>query len=127
MDKTAVKPPGQHPLDPYRQDIDPVGFALERIQTMLLWVDEHRASFEKYRKSDPVNAECELCSLKNVTEQAVLYSQRLSELLLAGCSINPEKRLPKGLGGALWLRFTEACFESLQRPPIDSRSAAEPQ
>ena len=45
---TAVHlPPGQHPYDPVKKDIDPVGLALDRVQTFLVWIDEHRATFEK--------------------------------------------------------------------------------
>ena len=48
---------------------------IERIKTMLIWIDEHRASFEK---SHDVN---ELVYLKDATEQGILHLDRLRELI----------------------------------------------
>lgn len=107
MDNHMILPLGQDPLDPLRENIDPIGFFLERLQTLLLWMEEHRSSFEELRNSDKEDAESELRNLKNATEQAALYLQRLTELLLAGGTIDPGKRLPKDLGGEVWLRFVQ--------------------
>ena len=97
MDKEPVAPPGESRLDPSVKDIDAVAFALERVQTLLAWIDEHRASFEAARASNPEEAERELGNLADATAQARRYHGRLVELLLAGYAIDPAKRLPKGL------------------------------
>jgi hypothetical protein len=102
LDTRVVLPPGQHPVDPSKQDIDPIGFALERLQTNMKWIDDYRASFEKLRNSEPDRAERELRYLEDATEQGVAYLQRLTELLLAGYTIDPNKRLPKGLCEPFW-------------------------
>ena len=47
MDMNKVLLPGEHPLDTRKPNTDQVGHALERLQTFLIWVDEHRRSFEK--------------------------------------------------------------------------------
>jgi hypothetical protein len=97
MDAGNVAPPGESPLDPYSKDIDPVAFALERVRTMLAWIDEHRASFEAARASNPEEAECELANLADATRQARDYHGRLVELVLAGYAVDRSKRLPQGL------------------------------
>lgn len=102
FDTREILPPGKHSWDPFKQDIDPIGFALERLQTNIIWIDEYRASFEKLRNSEPERAECELRYLEDATEQLVAHLQRLTELLLAGYSIDPNKRLPKGLCQPHW-------------------------
>lgn len=102
MSDLKVIPPGEHPYDPVKKEIDPVGFALERLQTYLTWIDEHRASFEKARDSNPAEAEKELEYLAASTREALRYFLRLSELLLAGHSIDPTKRLPRGLLTPQW-------------------------
>src|SRR3954452_9775666 len=107
MDKGEILPPGQHPQDPSRQDIDPIGFALKQLQTHLMWIDEYRSSFENLRSNEPGSAEMELGNLKNSTEQAVLHLQRLTELLLAGYSIDSNKRLPEGMCNEVWLRLVQ--------------------
>lgn len=107
MNTNDVLPPGQHPNDPLKQDIEPIGFAMERVQTFLTWINEHRASFEQVRETEPSDAENELHCLKDSTEQAVLHLHRLIELILAGYSIDPNKRLPKGLFSKNWLYFVE--------------------
>jgi hypothetical protein len=93
----AVIPPGESPMDPYVKEIDPLAFALDRARTYLAWVDEHRASFETARRSDPEEAERELGNLAHSTEEARKYLERLTELLLVGYTIDPDKRLPRGL------------------------------
>lgn len=97
MENSCTLPPGQHPYDPGKKDIDPIGFALYRVQTFLIWIDEHRASFEKLRHTDQEAAEIELSNLRDSTVQGMIYLQRLSELLLASYTIDPNKRLPESL------------------------------
>jgi hypothetical protein len=97
MASQNVAPPGEGPLDPYKKEIDPVAFALDRVQTMLVWIDEHRASFEAARASDPETAERELANLADATRQAREYHGRLVELVLAGYAVDRSKRLPRGL------------------------------
>lgn len=97
MGSESVTPPGESALDPSVKDIDSVAFALERVQTLLAWIDEHRAGFESARASDPEEAERELGNLVDATAQARKYHGRLVELLLAGYAIDTSKRLPKGL------------------------------
>lgn len=94
-----VPPPGESPHDPSGKDIDPVAFALDRARTYLRWVDEHRASFEAARTSDPDTAERELGYLAHSTGEALTHINRLTELLLAGYTIDPAKRLPRDLAG----------------------------
>ncbi len=90
-------PPGQHPHDPVKKDLDPIGFALYRVQTFMVWIEEHRAAFEEYRCTDKEFAESELSNLRDSTLQGMVHLQRLSELLLAGYKIDPDKRLPESL------------------------------
>lgn len=97
MDRREILLPGQHPYDPSKPDIDPIGFALDRLRTFLLWIDEHSSSLEKLRHCDSVNAESELENLKDSIAQALTHLQRLMELLLAGYTIDPNKRLPRNL------------------------------
>ena len=54
--RNGTQPPGRHGCDPYKQDIDPIAFALARLQVHLLWIGEHRTSFEKIRTTDPTGA-----------------------------------------------------------------------
>jgi hypothetical protein len=116
MDESEVLPPGRHPFDPSKADIDPIGFALDRVQTFLVWIEEHRASFEKYRTTDPSSAESELRNLENSTDQALVHLQRLKELLLAGYSIDPNKRLPKGLNSPSTMSVISAMIKRLLQP-----------
>jgi hypothetical protein len=107
MDKREVLPPGQHPFDTPKLGVDQVAYALERLQTFLMWISEHRASFEKERDADPQSANSELRNLQDSTEQAVMHLQRLTELLLAGYTIDPDKKAPKGLCGEVWVRWAQ--------------------
>jgi hypothetical protein len=102
--ENRVMPPEQHSDDPFKRDVDPVAHALERLQTYLVWIDEHRSSFEMLRNSEPDRAETELVYLKDSIEQALSHLQRLLELLMAGHTIDPNKRLPKWLSQPDWLR-----------------------
>jgi hypothetical protein len=112
MDKSSVLPPGEHSFDPYLKDIDPVGFALQRLQCYLTWIEEHRTSFEKVRTSDPVEAEKELADLADSTKEATRYFVRLGELLLSGYTFDPTKRLPNGLFEAQWLLRAQRLIDS---------------
>jgi hypothetical protein len=107
IDSNDVLPPGEHPFDTRRPDMDQVAHALERLQTFLIWIDEHRVSFEKERDTDPQSANAELRNLQDSTEQAVLHLQRLAELLLAGYAIDSDKGLPKGLCNQAWVRWVQ--------------------
>jgi hypothetical protein len=97
MDADHVPPPGESPFDPAVKEIDPVAFALDRTRTHLTWIEEHRASFEAARESDPETAERELGFLAFSTAEARKHVERLTELLLAGYAIDPARRLPKDL------------------------------
>ena len=103
MSKPEFLPPGEHPYDPSNSDIDPVGYALERLQTYLTWIEEYRASFEKYRQTDSESVDRELQYLAHSTKEAIRHFVRLTELLLLGVKINPEKRLPRTLFQSNWL------------------------
>jgi hypothetical protein len=111
MDDREILPPGHHPRDSRRPDADQIGHALERLQTFLIWIDEHRASFEKERATDPQGAEAELRNLQDSTEQAVLHLQRLTELVLAGYTIDPDKKSPNGLCNPVWARWVRLLVE----------------
>jgi hypothetical protein len=89
--------PGEHPYDPVKKDIDPLGFALHRVQTELFWIQEYLASFEKSCGSDAETAESELSNLRIATRDAIIHLQRLSELILSGYSFDKKKRLPESL------------------------------
>ena len=97
MNSDKVVPPGESPIDPYVKDIDAVAFALNKVRCYLVWIDEHRASFEAARASDPDKAERELGNLTHATEEARKHMARLVELLLAGYTIDPSKKLPRDL------------------------------
>jgi hypothetical protein len=107
MNIQEILPPGKHPVDQFKHDLDPIGWHLERIQTCLMWIDEHRASFEKLRSTNPSDAEAELAYLKHSTYDAILHVHRLTELLIAGYKLGSDKRLPKGLLSEPWLRCVE--------------------
>ena len=66
-------------------------------QALQAWIDEHRASFEAARTSDLETAERELGHLAHATAEARAHVGRLTDLLLAGYTIDPAKRLPRDL------------------------------
>jgi hypothetical protein len=104
MSYTAdVLPPGEHPYDPRSQDIDPVAFALHRVQTLLVWIEEHRATLQEALPTDAEAVENELSNLRAATKDAMIYLKRLSELLLAGHKVNPNKRIPDQLRSSWFL------------------------
>src|SRR5688500_254555 len=92
-----VLPPGDSPLDPHVRDLDAVAFSLNQVRTLLRWVEEHRASFEAARATDPETAERELGNLAHATGEPLRHVGRLTELLLAGYAIDPSRRLPRDL------------------------------
>lgn len=102
-----ILPPGKHPSDPNRKDIDSIGFALVHTQELLRWIAEHHASSEMLRESDPVEAKRERYYLEDSIRQAAVHLQRLTELLLAGYTINPNLRLPRQLEGDGFRRWVE--------------------
>jgi hypothetical protein len=117
MDKNEILPPEKHYLDPSRDTVDPVGFALKKLQELLIWIDEHRSSFEKHRVNDPINADNELHCLKDATYQAILRLQRLTELILAGHGIDPKKAVPTDILNVVWVRAVDAIQRlALNRP-----------
>ena len=124
MDKNSdVLPPGQHRYDPMKRDLDPVGFALHRVQTLLVWIEEHRASLEKALYTDAKTAASELSNLRVATRDAMIHLQRLSELILAGNTVNPDKRLPESLRSS-WFSL---CVERLlAAEKAEETSAGEP-
>jgi hypothetical protein len=75
---------------------DPVACQLERLHTFLSWIHEHRASFEKQRHLQPELAEAELRYLAHSTEEAKRHLAKLTQMLLAGQTIDCTKRLPRG-------------------------------
>jgi hypothetical protein len=97
MNTDKVFPPGESADDCSVKDIDAVAFALDRVRTFLAWIDEHRASFEAARGSDPNTAESELRNLAHATQEARRHMARLVELILAGYTIDSAKRLPRDL------------------------------
>ncbi len=115
-----ILPPGQHDCDSCKPNIDQIGHAIERLQTFLIWIEEHRASFEKERHTDPNSADSELRNLQDSTEQAVLYLHRLTELLLAGYTIDPKKDLPKGLSGTVWIRWLDLLHQVRESSTLPS-------
>jgi hypothetical protein len=113
-----IEPPGRSPIDPAKSDIDAIGHALERVQTYLMWIAEHRASFEAERATDPESAENELRYLEDATHQAARYFLRLMDLILAGYTIDPNKRLPRGLGCVAFRRHVQI-VEEAERKRLD--------
>jgi hypothetical protein len=73
---SSVTPPGESQIDPAVKDIDPVGFALDRARTYVHWIEEHWASFEAARESDPEAAERELAHLAHSAHEARLHLAR---------------------------------------------------
>jgi hypothetical protein len=58
-----------------------MAFALGRVQTLLLWIYEHREQFERFRNTDPESAENEMHCLRTATKDALIYLRRLTELV----------------------------------------------
>jgi len=115
FENEKVALPGQHPDDPSKADIDPVGYALERLQAYLIWSEEHRASYEKARQSKPEDADNEMNCLKDAIWQAIKHLQRLTELVLTGQCIDPKKKMPKGMYSEVWNRTVESIRHQQKR------------
>jgi len=109
MDDPEIPLPKKTLSDPPRPEQDPIAFAVSRLQTDPIWIHEHYSSFEQLRNTDPANAEQELRWLKGCADDAVREAQRLTDLLLAGCAVDLQKQLPKGLNGKSWLSLVEGC------------------
>jgi hypothetical protein len=92
-----VRPPGKDPRDPHCGEIDVVAAHLNAVRSNLAWIDLRRASFEKLRGSEPLEAEKELDRLKHATEDAMKHLERATELVLAGYTVDPTKRLPRDM------------------------------
>lgn len=91
-----IQPPGADSRDPSNQEIDPLAFALANVQTDLVWIDEHLASFRVDRISDPASAETELEYAEQCVTDARNSLQRALELVISGYTIDPSKRFPRG-------------------------------
>jgi hypothetical protein len=108
MKRPDLLPPGSDPIDPSGADIDPIGFSLERLQTFLIWIEQHRSAIEMTIEPHQRCAISEMDNLKDASYRAILHFQRLSELILNGYSIDKSKRMPKGLYSDPWIRMVEA-------------------
>ena len=77
---SELDPPDQaHPTMP------PVDFQLERLDTYLVWCDEHYLSFLKYRETGETElGESELGYLGNTIKRAIEHFRRLERLLRDG-------------------------------------------
>ncbi|WP_425616365.1 hypothetical protein NA78x_000011 [Anatilimnocola sp. NA78] len=95
--KARVLPPGSHPSDPCKSEIDAVAFAIDRLNTHVHWIAEHHLSFLAARSVDEEVAERELELLALSAKEATVHIVRLSELLLAGYAIDATKKLPSDL------------------------------
>jgi hypothetical protein len=96
MDRHQIPLPGDGPIDP-PNDIDPIAGHLERIKTNLVWIDQYRLNIEHCLHADPNNVARELTFLKDATDVAIRHLRRLTELLLAGYRIMPDKAIPPNL------------------------------
>ena len=92
-----IPPPGASSVDPYKEDIDPVGFAISRTLSHLVWIQEYATAAARLSQSDPERAQQELRYLLDAADRALTHSRRLRDLLLAGHILDPTKRLPDGL------------------------------
>lgn len=89
-----VPTPRQNPPDPANPDIDPLGFALSRLQCHLLWIGEYHTKFLKQRHTNAARAEQELAYLTNAIARASQHLTRRTELILAGYTFDPTKKNP---------------------------------
>ena len=96
MDADKLTPLGQNPIGPSVKDIDPVAFALERVQTHLVWIDEHRRWLRGRPWVGPGDRRARAAALGPLHRGARKHMARLVELVLAGYTIDPSK-LPRGL------------------------------
>ena len=96
-------PPGEHPLDPLKAEIDVLLFSVGRLKTHIVWADEYFSTFKKLRHDEPEAAEQELVYLSESLEDARRHLKRLTQLLLDGATIDPTKKIPSGLDRKEWL------------------------
>lgn len=75
---------------------DPIACRLADLHGCLQWIDDHRAGFLKLRDSEPELAEAELGYLAHMTREARKSLDKLTQLLLAGGSIDSSKILSTG-------------------------------
>lgn len=75
-------------------NFDPIVQELKGLRTHLLWVGEHRASFEHYRDNEPKAAQIELENLRESTDRAIEHLNNLTELLIAGKSVDVSRSIP---------------------------------
>jgi hypothetical protein len=96
MGKQEILPPGKDPRDP-RADVDAVAGHLASIKGDLVWIDQYRLNLEHALEADPDEVESQLVYLRDATKSAMDHMQRLTELLLAGHTIDSSKEIPKDL------------------------------
>lgn len=98
MIKDLVVPPGQHPSDPANDvELDAFLFSVERIQCHLCWIDERAAVIDASNELKSAAMADELKSIQESTEKATSSLKRLVQLILAGYSFDPGKKIPNGL------------------------------
>ena len=97
--------PIYHPQDPSKMDIDTIGYALEKLQTYLIWSEAHSASYMNARNIDIDNAKNKMSCLRDAIYNAVLHLNRLTELIISGQGIDRSKKIPRGLSGEVWQRI----------------------
>lgn len=96
MESSEFLPPGKHPDDP-PPDTDPIARHVQQIKGNLVWIDQYRLNIEHYLRTDPPEAERELVYLRDATKAALKHMRRLTQLLLAGYTIDPKKKIPRDL------------------------------
>ncbi len=96
MESRETNPPDKHPSDLPR-GVDPVAGHLREIAVNLVWMDQYRLNIEHYLKNDPSGVESEMVYLHDAIDDAIKHIRRLTELLLAGATIDPKKRIPRDL------------------------------
>jgi len=101
MEHQGILPPGEHPYD-MRKEIDVIAGHLAKIQTSLIWIDQYRLNLEYLRATDTASTEKEWGYLRDTTEEALRHLQRLTELLLAGYSVDRSKQIPKAIQHFNW-------------------------
>ena len=101
----ATLPPGEHAHDPADRDLDPILWQVERIMTHVHWVDEHHSTFMQHagvqayftESTDAKGLRQELANLQDSLRRSHDHVHRLAQLVLAGYTVNPEKRVPPTL------------------------------
>lgn len=96
MSNGTYAPPGKHPIDPCKKDIDPLAFALDHIQTSTTWIVEHLYALEKETGLNRDSTR-ELEYLHQCIYSLAIYTGRLTELVFMDYTINRELKIPIGL------------------------------